>query len=60
MSSQKKFLDPRASERRTIRFLIRGTRGAGGWAITPKKIDHSLKGRKNIVQLAKIPPSSKI
>ena len=30
--------------------------GLGGRAITPQKLEHSLKGRKNIVKLAKDPP----
>ena len=34
----------------------RSTNWAGGRAITPQKLEHSLKGRKNIVKLAKVPP----
>ena len=30
--------------------------GVGCWAMTPEKIEHSLNGRKHIVQLAKGPP----
>ena len=30
--------------------------GVGCWAMTPEKIEHSLNGRKHIVQLAKVPP----
>ena len=31
----------------------------GGWVITPQKTEHSLKGSKNIVKLAKVPPPFK-